>query len=224
MLNKAVEWGYLRTNPAQIVKRLKAAPYRARFLSVEERDRLLTECEHNPMLWAVVFTALETGMRKGELTNLIWQDINFKRRTITLTRTKNNETRTIPINDRLLPVMERLYVERRGNYGFSKPDGRPYCNWRKAFENACRRAGIEDFRFHDLRHTFASYCVMYGMDIRTLQELMGHRDIKMTMRYSHLSKRYLRKAVNRMVTSRGCTRRAISQVTVLKKLADVAQR
>jgi len=201
MLKKAMDWGYLKMNPAQRVKPLKTPPSRIRFLSLEERELLLAECSKNPMLWAIVFTALETGMRKGELADLTWKDINFERRSIRLMRTKNNESRTVPISDRLLPVLERLYVERSGGYVFSKPDGSPYGNWRKAFENACKRAGIEDFRFHDLRHTFASYLVMAGVDIRTVQELMGHKDIKMTMRYSHLSQSHLLEAVNRIGTN-----------------------
>lgn len=150
MMNKAVEWNYISANPARKIKRLKTPPPPTRFLSFEERDRLLLECSANPMLWAIVFTALETGMRRGELMGLTWKDINFERRSILLMRTKNNEQRVIPISDRLLPVLERLNFERKGQTVFCKPDGKPYGNWRKAFETACKRAGVDDFRFHDL--------------------------------------------------------------------------
>ncbi|NLI99416.1 site-specific integrase [bacterium] len=197
MMNKAVDWNYIKANPARQIKRLRTPPPPTRFLSCEERDRLLFECSANPMLWAIVFTALETGMRRGELMGLTWKDINFERRSILLMRTKNNEQRMIPISDKLLPVLERLNIERKGQTVFRKPDGRPYGNWRKAFETACNRAGVVDFRFHDLRHTFASYLVMAGVDIRTVQELLGHKDIKMTLRYSHLSRPHLLDAVNK---------------------------
>lgn len=198
MCHKAVDWGYTKTNPAQTVKLFKEPPGRLRYLLAEERDSLLKEC--SGMLYAIVTTALETGMRKGEMTRLQWKDIDFQRRMITILESKNGESRFVSISDVLLPVLQRLYIERRGSHVFTKPDGRPYGNWRKSFENACKRAGIEDFRFHDLRHTFASYLVMAGVDIRTVQELMGHKDIKMTMRYSHLSKAHLLEAVNRVGT------------------------
>lgn len=198
MLHKAVDWGYTKANPAQTVRLFKEPPGRLRYLLQEERELLLQECRG--MLYAIVVTALETGMRKGEMQNLTWKGVDFERRTITLVRTKNKEIRTLPISDILLPVLQRIYLERRGACVFSKDDGKPYGNWRRSFETACRKAGIEDFRFHDLRHTFASYLVMAGVDIRTVQELMGHKDIKMTMRYSHLSKAHLLDAVNKVGT------------------------
>ncbi|MBN2379354.1 tyrosine-type recombinase/integrase [candidate division WOR-3 bacterium] len=199
MFRKAQERGYVKINPAQPVKKLEEPFGRTRYLQLEERERLLDEC--SGMLHAIVFTALETGMRKGELENLTWKNVYFERRSIWLERTKNKEPRTIPISDNLLPVLQRLYIERRSEYVFTKPGGEPYGSWRKAFDNACKRAGIEDFRFHDLRHTFASYLVVSDVKIRTVQELMGHKDIKMTMRYSHLSKEHLLDAVNKVGTN-----------------------
>jgi integrase len=218
MMNKAVDWNYIQTNPAQRIRHLKTPPGRTRFLSFEERDRLLLECSGNPMLWAILLAALETGMRRGELMVLTWKDVDFDRRSITLLRTKNNEQRMVPISDVLFPILERLYIDRKGQYVFRKPDGRPYGNWRKAFENVCKRAGVEDFRFHDLRHTFASYLVMAGVDIRTVQELMGHKDIKMTMRYSHLSRPHLLKAVNMVGTN--LAQASSSSVLESSKLRD----
>jgi len=205
MLNRAVDLGYIKDNPARRVKNFKKEPSweRKRFLSFEERERLVEECKcsKNPLLYPIVLTALETGMRRGELFGFTWSDVNLERREIFLKDTKNREPRVVPVSDRLFPVLERLYIERRGTAVFAKDDGSLLKECKRSFGTACRRAGIEDFRFHDLRHTFASYLVMAGVDIRTVQELMGHKDIKMTMRYSHLSKRHLRKAVNRMVTN-----------------------
>lgn len=198
MLRKATEWNYIQANPAQAAKKLREPAGRIRYLSLEERERLIKECSET--LRDIVVTALETGMRKAEIEGLTWKDVDFERRTITLLRTKNNEIRTVPISNSLMPLLQRLHIERRGIHVFSKPDGTPYKSWRTAFETACRRAGIVDFLFHDLRHTFASYLVMASVDIRTVQELMGHRDIKMTMRYSHLSNAHLLEAINKVGT------------------------
>jgi integrase len=200
MFTKAIDWGYVKDNPASRVKLLKEPPGRLRYLSLEERRLLLEEC--SGILKAVVITALETGMRKGELQSLLWNNIDFDRRTIKVIKTKNNELRILPISDTLKPMLETLYLQRIGTHVFTKPDGRPYGNWRNAFDKAVKRAGVEDFRFHDLRHTFASYMVMYGkVDIRTLQVLMGHKSITMTMRYAHLSQSHLLDAVNKVGTN-----------------------
>ncbi len=200
MFTKAVDWNYADHNPAQRVKLFKEPSGRIRYLSLEERRLLLDECEG--ILKAVVMTALETGMRKGELQTLPWRNVDFERRTIKVEHTKNNEARILPMSNTLKPALETLYLQRTGALVFSKDDGKPYGNWRKAFEKAAKRAGIADFRFHDLRHTFASYMIMYGkVDIHTLQILMGHKTIQMTMRYSHLSQAHLLEAVNRLGTN-----------------------
>ena len=197
MLRKAVEWDYLSVSPARTVKPFKESPGRVRYLSDSERERLLGAC--SGMLKAVVLTALLTGMRKGELQGLTWDDVDFERREITLKRTKNNEVRVIPIGKDLLPVLHRLHNERPySHYVFSKPDGRPYGNWRKAFTTACRQTGIKDFRFHDLRHTFASYLAMAGHSAFTIQRLMGHKTIAMAQRYTHLSQAHIRAAVDQI--------------------------
>jgi len=200
MFTKAMDWDYVRVNPAKRVKLLKEPPGRLRYLSLEERRLLLEEC--SGFLKAVVITALETGMRKGELQSLQWNDIDLDQRTIKLVKTKNNQSRILPVSDTLKPVLETLYLQRIGSHVFTKPNGKPYGNWRKAFDTAVKQTGIEDFSFHDLRHTFASYMVMYGnVRIRTLQVLMGHKTIQMTMRYAHLSQSHLIDAVNRVGTN-----------------------
>jgi integrase len=133
--------------------------------------------------------AISTGMRKGELLNIKWKDIDFEHGFIKLEKTKNSETRDVPINNHLLKALKGLEESRKiGNYIFCYEDGRPrsssaiqYC-----FTRACRRAGIQDFHFHDLRHTAASLYASRGCDLVTLQHLLGHKSINMTMRYAHL--------------------------------------
>jgi len=199
MLRKAVEWDYLPVSPARTVKPFKESPGRVRYLSDSERERLLDACKHSDsdMLYPVVLTALLTGMRRGELQELTWDDVNFPEARITVRRSKNNETRHIPIHRDLLEVLAELrnrypYAQ----YVFCKPDGKPYGNWRRAFETACRQAGVANFRFHDLRHTFGSYLGMKGCNAYTIMRLMGHKTIAMSARYTHISEEQLRAAVD----------------------------
>ena len=122
----------------------------------------------------------------------------MRNRTITLRKTKNNELRITPINDTLYETIKGLPRYFKSDYLFFNKDGDRLKTIRTGFEKAVKRAGIEDFTFHDLRHTFASHLVMNGVDIRTVQQLLGHKDIKMTMRYSHLSDSHLMDAVQKV--------------------------
>ncbi|MGB3479915.1 MAG: tyrosine-type recombinase/integrase [bacterium] len=199
MFNKAVQWGYLANSPLRTVKKYKEPPGRVRYLSENESVKLLRQCADH--LKPIVMMALNTGMRKGEILNLEWADIDMHNRTITLRKTKNNELRILPVNNILYRTL-RLMGQQFGNqYVFSNGDCKPYRDIKVGFMAALRRAGIRDFRFHDLRHTFASRLVMAGVDIRTVQVLLGHKDIKVTMRYSHLSDQNLRKAVDKLSSS-----------------------
>ena len=202
MLNKAVDWGDLETNPARKVKPFKEPPGRIRYLSNGERERLLEECKRsdNPLLYPIVLTALYTGMRKGELQRLTWDDVDLTERSIAVMQTKNNEVRHIPISDDLLPVLLALLNENpHSYYVFSTPDGNKPCgNWRRAFETACRRADVANFRFHDLRHTFASYLGMSGCNAFEIKALTGHKTLAMAARYTHISDVQLRTAVNKI--------------------------
>lgn len=196
MLNKAVEWGHLKYNKIRIVKKLKEPPGRVRYLINEEIERLLSYC--NGHIKFIVMVALNTGMRKGEILDLKWSDVDMRNRVITLKRTKNNEIRILPINEVLYELLKDIASRNGKGYIFANAAGMPYREIKTGFMGALRRAEIHDFRFHDLRHTFASRLVMAGVDIRTVQELMGHKDIKMTMRYSHLSDSHLKDAVRKL--------------------------
>lgn len=116
---------------------------------------------------------------------------------IFLDKTKNGDRREIPINATLKAVLQGL--TRRLDIPFvfyNKATGKPYKDVKKSFATACRKAGIKDFHFHDLRHTFASHLVMAGVDITTVKELLGHKDIKMTLRYAHLASSHKVKAID----------------------------
>ncbi len=184
MFNKAVEWNYLQKNPVSRIKKFKENSERMRFLSKEEVTKLLSECRGD--LNRIVQIALNTGMRKGEISNLRKEDINWRTGTILLCQTKSGKPRPVPMNEKVKQLL-------------SEPFDFRY-NWRKAFDNATKRAGIHDFRFHDLRHTFASYLVMNGVNLKTVMELLGHQDYKMTLRYAHLSPAITHDAVEQLGT------------------------
>jgi integrase len=132
-------------------------------------------------------------MRQGEILSVTWSDVDLRERTVTLRQTKNNELRILPINDTLLSELRAL----------PRPlasQTRVFDRWTRAaltmaFRRATKRAGIADFRFHDLRHDFASQLVMRGANLRTVQMLLGHKDLRMTTRYAHLSQEHLQEAV-----------------------------
>ena len=148
-------------------------------------------------------------MRKSELFHLEWSDVDFRKRTITVSNktdrdtgeewhTKNYEYRVIPMNDSLYEVLRRQPRHISSSSVFCNPDGTRFHDIRAGFETALREAGLDHIPIHALRHTFASNLVMSGVDIRTVQKLLGHKDIKTTMRYAHLAPDHLRSAVENL--------------------------
>jgi site-specific recombinase XerD len=203
IFNKAIEWDVVNRNPAKGVKLLKEPPGRIRYLDVEEIERLLKAIDSIPRgagkyLKPIVIIAINTGLRKQEILKLKWKNIDFNERKITVHRTKTNDIRVMPMNESIYQELKKVPQHSESDYVFCNKQGIPYGNVRKSFESALSIAKIKDFRFHDLRHTFASHLVMNGSDIRTVQQLMGHKEIKMTMRYSHLSKAHLQDAVGKL--------------------------
>lgn len=198
MFTKAVEWGFMETSPFKKGRRLmfKENNQRLRFLTDAEIEALLKAC--SPHLRPIVETALLSGMRRGELLSLKWEQI--RNGFIYLRETKGNKARQIPVNDRLAQVFRELRLKNhlKTEYVFCDAQGRRFQEVKRSFASACRRAGLEDFRFHDLRHTFASRLVMAGVGLRAVQELLGHADLKMTMRYAHLSEDHLKEAVAKL--------------------------
>jgi integrase len=213
MLNKAVEWGYLKENPCKGVKNLKEPPGRIRYITPEELEALLKACEvsslaENPnnkgrtfsklltvFLKPVVLTAIHTGARRSEILSLRWKDIDFTQRRIMFEVTKNGERRMVPMNDTVYEVLRSLPVHLGSDLVFPGIDR---LQLTMAFRRAIKRAGIEDFKLHDCRHSFASYVTMSGESLRTVQVLLGHKDLRMTMRYAHLSPEHLREAVSKL--------------------------
>jgi integrase len=184
MFTKATDWKMIDTAPK--VKMLKENNKRLRFLSKEECQSLIDAC--HPHLKPIVITALNTGMRKGEILNLKWDNVDLKHGFILLDITKNGERREIPINDTLKGVLQGITRRLDIPYVFyDNAAGKPYGDVKRAFATACRKAKIADFHFHDLRHTFASQLIMAGVDLTTVKELLGHKTLTMTLRYAHLA-------------------------------------
>ena len=191
-LRLAVEWDYLEASPAARVKLFKEPPGRLRYLSREEADALLEAC--SSVVRPVVTTALYTGVRLGEILALDWDHVDLERRQLRIVNSKNNETRVVPINDILYNTLTGL-KPKKGEV-FKSGRGVGYRSVRTAFETAVKKAGIKDFTFHDLRHTFASWLAMEGVPMSTIGKLLGHKTPQMTMRYAHLAPEYLADVVN----------------------------
>jgi len=192
MYSKAIEWGRVKESPTKKVKLLKGEVKRLRFLLPPEIQKLLSNCAGH--LNPIVTVAVHTGMRKSELFGLKWNRVNFDQGIISVLDTKNTERRDIPMDETVKATLQAL--PRTGDHVFSNENGQGFGSVRKSFDSAVRKSGITDFRFHDLRHTFASNLVMEGVDIMTVKELMGHKDLTMTLRYAHLATNHKTRAIN----------------------------
>ncbi len=193
MFNKAIVSGKTPENPVSQVKFLKEDDRRLRYLEENELEMFVGKC--SSQLRPIVAMAFNTGMRKGEILNLKWDNVDLRRRIIYVLGTKTDEKREIPINSSLYTILVGLERSKKCDLVFPGKDGRPYIDIRKGFMTALRKSGIINFRFHDLRHTFASQLVMRGVDLKTVQELLGHKSIEMTLRYAHLSPGHRQAAV-----------------------------
>jgi integrase len=186
-LRLAVKWGYLEASPADQVAKFREPPGRIRYLTREEAAALINEC--SKPLRPLVVTALHTGMRLGELLALEWENVDLERRQIRVVDSKNNDFRVVPMNAVVYNTLSP--AARRKGRVFTSRYGRPYRWIHNGFHAACARAGINDFKFHDLRHTFASWLAMEGIPLSTIGSLLGHRTTQMTARYAHLAPEYL---------------------------------
>jgi len=195
MFNKAIAWGkFDGVNPVTKVGMCKEKAIRLRYLEKEEILRLIENC--SPALKPVVILAVNTGMRHGEIFNLKWHDVDFKRDVICLLETKSGEKREVPMNEVVKHELIKVRKHPKSPYIFCHPNGERVRDIRKSFWTALKKSGIKDFRFHDLRHTAASQLVMAGVDLNTVREILGHNTIEMTLRYAHLSPNHKKRAVD----------------------------
>ena len=173
---------------------MEREPGRLRWLTPEEAGRLLAACQasKNPDLADVVELALFTGLRQSEALGLTWNRVDRAQGVLRLEETKNGERRTVPLNARTDAVLARRWTEGATGYVFGS---QKWDAFRTAWEAAVARAGLTDFRFHDLRHTIGAWLTQKGRTLREVQEVLGHKTIAMTQRYTHLAPAHLRATV-----------------------------
>ena len=190
----AIDEELIETNPCQRVRKLRLDNQRMRVLSAEEEARLLLALGDNELVKNIVTLALHTGLRRGEMFNLKWFDVDFNRNLIQVQESKSNKKRFVPMNATARGMLQNL--KRKSEYVFPSPKtGRRLNDIKRSFRRAVREASIRDFRFHDLRHTAASRMADSGADAFTLAKILGHSDIRMTARYTHATDAAIRRAV-----------------------------
>ena len=198
------EWGWLEDSPMRKVTKPKESRGRVRFLSDDERVHLLKVCKEssNPYLYTVVVLALSTGMRQGEIMNLNWDTVDLSQGRAILHETKNNERRAVAITGHALELLVELSKVRRidSNLLFPTKEIAPQkpMNLRAPWEAAVRKAELQDFKFHDLRHSAASYLAMNGASLAEIAEVLGHKTLQMVKRYAHLSEGHTARVVASM--------------------------
>lgn len=149
----------------------------------------------------MVLLSINTGIRQGELFSLQWQNINFDTKTLTIEGklAKSGKTRHVPLNNEAFSVLQKWHKTTSNNQlVFPNRDGKKFDNVKKAWANLLKTAEVNNFRWHDMRHHFASRLVMAGVDLNTVRELLGHSDIKMTLRYAHLAPEHKAEAVAKL--------------------------
>ncbi len=207
MFNLAIKWDFLTDNPTKGAKRLKVDDAKQpRFLSEEECQILLGASPTEQR--RIFFTLLSTGMRKAELENLQWRDIDLKRKQIMIRQKEDwkpkSGERDIPISGSLQNLLQEIRKEDNRSapdeYVFRVKDAGRSRNWmREQLIKIAKKAELADLtKLHTLRHTFASQLVMKGVDLPTVQKLLGHSDIQTTMIYAHLAPDHLAGAVNKL--------------------------
>jgi integrase len=194
-------------NPVSCLGLRKPEP-RVRWITREEARRLMSEAERTakrPHLPVFIRLALNTGCRRGELLNLEWNRVNFDQGMILLEakHNKSRRRRVVPLNDDALMALSRMqeWQISKGletSWVFGWENGK-IGSFKTSFHSALKRVGIEDFRIHDLRHTFASWLVMQGESIYVVRDLLGHASVKQTEIYAHLSPDFSKSAVQRML-------------------------
>jgi len=198
-LSRAVEWGFISNSPLKQFKQLREPPPVERYLTREEATRLLAVSPE--YLREIITFALGTGMRKSEIFSLNWSDVSFNDESKTGVITvigKGNKRRNIPMTGSIYDLLKMKKSRRQKSvYVFASPmTGGCIVTVDHSFATALEKAGISNFRFHDLRHTFATWMAQRGGDLYALQKLLGHSSIHTTQRYAHHSPRYLEQQIS----------------------------
>jgi integrase len=190
-------------NPVAKIGMLREPSGRVRYLTDEEETQLMKALSSDAGRQRITFL-LHTGLRKSEFLGLRWKDVDLRAGVLTIPRSKNGETRHVPLTSRVRSILGGL--PRPLNNAvlvFPNSEGKRDLRWvEKTVPAALSDAKIEDFRFHDLRHTFASRLAMEGVDLLTIKDLGGWKTLSMVQRYAHLSPGHRQTAIERLVTRR----------------------
>jgi integrase len=194
------EWQWMNENPCLKVKKPKEPPGRVRYLTKEELERIMNTCKQskNKALFLIFLIALTTGARKSEILGLKGKDIDLENGFLHLTDTKNGNNRSIPITESIAKLLKERKTHSDAHLFPSENDPSQPCCIRSAWETAIEKAQIQDFRFHDIRHTTASYLAMDGFSMKEVSFLLGHAGQQSTDRYSHLPQEHKRRLANRI--------------------------
>ena len=189
MFTKAIDYGYVMANPVKKVKMIPEGDCaRERILTQEEEKRLMAEAA--PHFKPFLVVALNTGMRRGEILKLAWAQVDFRNRLVHVIKTKRNKNRVIPMNNVMYKTLQELRAEANGSEKVYQSK-----HVQSVFGTARKNADLDGLRLHDLRHTFATRLIQSGVDVFTVQKLLGHSTITMTMRYVHSFESQMRDAV-----------------------------
>ena len=191
----------LPENPVRKIPSLPENNKRTRFLSEAERTSLFKACRASKWdkLYLIVLLAITTGARKGELTKLRWNDIDFDRRTAYVATTKNGQPKVLPLTDSVIRELQ-LFDSKDSSLIFASriKENVAYC-FTKPWKRALEDAEIKDFRFHDLRHCCASYLAQSGASLLEISDVLGHKQISVTKRYAHLCIEHKSSLINRVM-------------------------
>jgi integrase len=216
LLRLAVEWEIIPFSPAQGVKSPRVPAGRVRYLQPTELRSLLAACPE--WLRPIVGLAVATGMRRSEILGLRWLDVDWNHASAMLPQTKNGEGRILPLNQSALAALHSVVRSPETRATDLVFEGTTPGQVSVAFARLCRSQKVLDFRFHDLRHTAASWLRMKGADIHTVAQLLGHKDLRMAARYQHLSPAFLADAVGTLDSVFGVP--CYPSVTETKQLTD----
>ncbi len=200
MFSKAIEWRLMSENPAKPVKPFRRTQKRERFLSQEEMARLLAHLPDHQR--PIMQCALLTGLRRSNLLNLKWSQVDLVHRCLTIPaqEAKGGRDLNLPLAPEAVALFQSINRHPTSEFVFCKANGNPYRDIYSGFRSALKKAGIEGCTIHTLRHTVGSHLVMSGVDLATVKELLGHRDIQTTLRYAHLAQDHKREAIGKMGT------------------------
>jgi len=215
----AISQGDCEESPARKVKKFKEEHKPIRFLTTDEFKRLFMACEQEH-LRKFLAIGIFTGMRMGEILSLRWGDCDFNTNHVYIRRSKSAKRDPIPICENL----RRFLLQYKGGEGdfIIQYKGKPINKLRNSWRTLCNRVGIKGVRIHDLRHSFASWLILRGTDIRTIQSLLGHRSLVTTMVYTHIVDEEKQKAVNKLnILSNGDSKKIVTDIDKVRALVNI---